>query len=89
MAHRIQLARAWCDEHLAPCWWAYDEASQISEHLGETNAKKWNELKEKGYQASHRGGAYTFTLYKSASLSSPLEWQVLAESKEPESIQDW
>lgn len=90
MAHRIQIARAWCDECLANCWHAYDEGTGVRQHLGASNAAKWEELKAKGYQAKHSGGgAYTFTLWKAAPLALPLEWQILAESKEPEYVQDW
>lgn len=90
MTHRIQIARAWCDQCLRDCWFSFDEGTRISEHLGESNAEKWNELKSKGYQPRHNGGgAFTFTLWKAAPLALPLEWQILAESKEPEYVQDW
>jgi hypothetical protein len=96
MAHRIQIARAWCDECLCDCWFAYDESTRISEHLGTSNAKKWEELKAQGYQVTHRGGGvFTFTQWKAAPLALPLEWQILAdniplwESKQPEYVQDW
>jgi hypothetical protein len=89
MAHRIQIARAWCDEHLAQCWHSHDLATGANEHLGESNAAKWQELKDKGYQVSHRGGVFTFTLWKAAPLALPLDWQMVRESKEPEYIQDW
>jgi hypothetical protein len=89
MAHRIQIARAWCDECLDQCWFSYDEASGVNEHLGTSNASKWQALKDKGYQIAHSGGGvFTFTLYKAAPLI-PLEWQMVAESREPEYIQDW
>ena len=89
MTNRVQISRAWCDECLAQCWHAHDESTGRNEHLGNSNAAKWQELKDKGYQVSHRGGVYTFTLWKAAPLALPLEWQILAESKEPEYVQDW
>jgi hypothetical protein len=95
MANRIQIARAWCDECLGQCWFSFNEQTQAHEHLGDSNAAKWDELKAQGYQPAHQGGVYTFTLYKAAPLALPLEWQIIAdaitlrESKEPEYIQDW
>lgn len=92
MANRIQIARAWCDEHLAQCWEAYDEGTGVHEHLGASNAAKWEELKAKGYQPAHRGGVYTFTLYKAQPLALQLDWQMALKTREPEYIdieQDW
>lgn len=92
MAHRIQIARAWCDQCLMDCWHSYDEGTSRKEHLGESNAAKWEELQDKGYQVSHRGGVYTFTLYKAQPLALPLDWQMALESREPEYVdieQDW
>lgn len=84
------MARAWCDEHLAQCWETYDEATGVHEHIGLSNADKWNKLKAKGYQPKHMGGGvFTFTLWKAAPLTLPPEWQMVRESKEPEYIQDW
>lgn len=90
MAHRVQISRAWCNECLSQCWFSYDESSGVNEHLGESNATKWKSLKAQGYLAKHNGGGvFTFTLYKDHLHSLPLEWHILAESKEPEYIQDW
>lgn len=91
MAHRVQISRAWCDECLNQCFFAHDEGTRRNQHLGPNTidlAHKAEELKAKGYTASHRSGVYTYTMYKAAPLI-PLEWQILAESKEPEYIQDW
>jgi len=89
MANRIQLARAWCDQCLSDCWFAFNEQTGVNQHLGESNAEKWVELKAQGYEPAHRGGVYTFTQWKAAPLALPLEWQMIAESKQPEYIQDW
>ena len=87
--NRTRIARSWCDECLDNCWFAFDEQTRVTEHLGDSNAKKWEELKAQGYQVAHRGGVYTFTQWKAAPLALPLEWQMIAERKEPEFIQDW
>lgn len=92
MTNRIQITRAWCDECLGECFHAYNEGTGEHEHLGPDTAdlaRKGEELKAQGYQSSHRGGVFTYTLYKDHLHPVPLEWQLLAESKEPEYIQDW
>lgn len=88
------IARAWCDECLMDCFFAYDEATGANEHLGASSsdlANKAADLQSRGYVASHRNRVYTYTLYKAASLAQPLplEWEMLQEAKEPEYIQDW
>lgn len=90
MAHKIQISRAWCDDDLCQCWFSFDETTRVTEHLGTSNAAKWDELKAKGYQVKHNGGGvFTFTLWKAAPLAMPFEWQMVRETKEPEYIQDW
>ena len=82
MAHKIQIARAWCDQCLMDCWHSCDEGTAEKKHLGEYNAELWQELTAKGYQVSHRGGVYTFTLYKAAPLAMPLDWQFINDRSE-------
>lgn len=90
MAQRIQIARAWCDECLAQCWFAFDEQTRVNEHLGMDNSKKWEELKAQGYQPAHRGGVYTFTLWKAQPLALPLDWQMAIEERQHIDVnQDW
>jgi hypothetical protein len=101
MAHKIELSKAWCNEHLAQCWHEYDHATQINKSLCNPDsiepagtiafAKRTTELKQKGYTISHHYPKYIATLWKAAPLNVSLEWQLLAESK-PEYIdvdQDW
>jgi hypothetical protein len=95
MAHRIEFKKTWCDECFADCYFSYDHSTGINKHEGVgTNAlsKALAPLKTQGYYVKHLGrGDYEATLYKAAPLAIPLplEWQILAESKEPEYIQDW
>lgn len=91
MAHRIQFSRAWCDDHLAQCYYSHDESTGVNQHVG-TSAdfgRQVAQLQARGYVGSHKGGGvFVYTLYKAAPLALPLEWQIVA-SKEPEYIQDW
>lgn len=94
MAHRIQISRAWCDECLCNCFHAYDESTGENQHVGNTTydlGQYTAPLIKRGYLASHRNGVFTYTLYKDHLHPVPLEWQLLAESKEPEYLrdQDW
>lgn len=93
MAHRIQIARAWCDECLSQCFFAHDENTGVNQHLGNSTsdlATKSQELKAKGYYESHRSGVYTYTLYKAAPLALPLEWQMAIEERQLVDVdQDW
>lgn len=63
------------------------------EHIGANTAdlgQKSEELKARGYQASHRAGVFTFTLWKAAPLALPLDWQMAIEERESVDIyQDW
>jgi len=93
MTHRIQIARAWCDECLSECFFAHDESTRANEHLGASTSdlgRKSKELKENGFVASHRSGIFIFTLYKSQPLALPLDWQKAIEERESVDVyQDW
>jgi len=92
MAHRIEFRKAWCDECFADCYYSYDYSTGVNQHVGAGTlplANALSPLKRQGYYISHLGhGNYEATLYKAAPLV-PLEWQIVAESKDPEYIQDW
>jgi len=93
MAHRIQIARAWCDECLSQCFFARDESTGTNQHLGASTSdlgRKSEELKARGFLASHRSGVFTYTLYKSQPLALPLDWQMAIEERESvDQEQDW
>lgn len=93
MSHRIQIARAWCDACLMQCFFAHDESTGQNQHLGAQTtdlAHKAEELKAKGFRASHRSGVYTYTLWKSAPLALPLDWQMAIEERQYIDVdQDW
>lgn len=93
MAHRIQIARAWCDECLQDCFFSYDESTGRKEHLGASTTdlgRKSEELKERGFVASHRSGVFTYTRYNSQPLALPLDWQMAGDERESVDVyQDW
>jgi hypothetical protein len=85
MTHKIHIARAWCDECLRDCFFAYDEATGQNQHVGPESqdlSEKAQELGRKGYKASHRSGVFTYTLYKAAPLALPLDWQFVNDRYE-------
>jgi len=86
MAHKIQISRAWCNECLSECFFAFDTATGQSTHVGPDTsdlAHKGAELSAQGYTSSHHGGVYTYTLYKAAPLIPlPLDWQMAMEARE-------
>lgn len=92
MAHKIEFKKAWCDECFADCYFSYDHSTGVSQHIGTGTpalSKALQPLKQQGYYVKHLGhGDYSATIYKAAPLALPLEWQI-AESKEPEYVQDW
>ena len=95
--NQITAARAWCDECFANCYHAYNHNTGQKTHIGPTTADLGayaEKLTTKGYRAAHKGGGtFTYTLYKSAPLALPLDWQMAIDeqhqTKEPEYIQDW
>ena len=101
MPNKIILAPAWCEDHLAQCYYSHDENTGITKHLGNIDsifpaqsqelAAEMNRLEGIGYKPAHRGGGeYTLTRYNDRLANLPLDWQMAAEERASvDEYQDW
>jgi len=89
----ITRDRVYCDNHIAMCHQAYDDATGITKCIDDPAAYGKRLLNCGYYYAGHHRGEFTYTLRKSSPLSMPTDWQMamdLADQRETVDIyQDW
>ena len=91
--NRVHIARAFCDDHLAECWFKFDEQTGQATHI-ESYTTESKRLESLGYiYTGHQAGAYTYSLRKSSPLAGiplPLDWQMALDARESiDQDQDW
>lgn len=78
----IKISRAWCDDDMQDCYFAYNETTGESTHCESYTAESRKLMAQGYYYAGHSRGVFTYRLSKSAPLALPLDWQMATQELE-------
>lgn len=89
----VTIARSWCKEHLANCYFCFNEQTGENTHIGHATwdlARFMKALEKQGFWFRHRAGVYSGTCWKATPIPLPLDWQLAEEQHEAIDLnQDW
>jgi hypothetical protein len=88
----VTIARSWCQEHWANCFFCYNDQTGENTHIGHETAQAaqyMKALEKQGFWFRHRAGVYTGTCWKTT-LALPLDWQIMeSQHDQIDPYQDW